>query len=167
MGLAVLLTAAAAGTFAKTTSVVTFNSEEGIVLLDSLGSKAAYRLFESLNVPVEDHVVRQTKIFAPDDGTFRIVCSAFSASYVCAVVVYAGEFATLDFDRDEILLELPGHLARRYAPIFPAENGRFRFRTEDGRLTIDWSPEGLRILAPGQPIDDRGSERVKPEEREL
>ena len=141
---------------AKTTSVVTFNSEEGIVLFDSLGSKAAYRLFESLNVPVEDHVVRQTKIFAPQDGTFRIVCSGFSASYVCAVVVYAGEFATLDFDSDNIALDLPGRLAKHYAEVFPAEDGHFHFETEDGRLVIDWSPSGLHIAAPPADPEGRG-----------
>lgn len=135
--------------FAATTSVVTFESRQGIVLIDSRKSKAAYRLFESLNVPVKTIALRQTKIFAPADGSFRIACSAVSLDYSCSVIVYAGEHATLDFDTDRVELNLPADLAKDYVGIFPNDDV-FHLSTEDRRLSIDWSPGGLRIVAPGR-----------------
>lgn len=146
---AVLVSLATASAFAATTSVVTFESKQGIVLIDSRKSKAAYRLFESLNVPVKTVAFRQTKIFAPVDGSFRIACSAVSLDYSCAVIVYAGEHATLDFDTDRVELNLPADLAKGYVGVFPNDNA-FHLSTEDRRLTIDWSPHGLRIVAPGR-----------------
>jgi hypothetical protein len=140
----------ALGAQARTFSVVAFQSEYGVVLLDSAQSKAAFRLFEALNVAVENRVVAETKIFAPTDGSFRIACTGSGADYACAVTVYAGAHATLDFDSDKVELTLPGELARRYEGVFPAAGGGFHFETEDERLTIDWSRERLHILAPGK-----------------
>jgi len=147
---AVLLTLIGQGADAKTISVVAFESEYGVVLLDSLGSKAAFRLFESLNVDVENRVIAETKIFAPPDGLFRIACTGQGADYACAVIVYAGRYAALDFDSDRVELTLPREIAQRYEGIFPAAVGAFHFETEDERLTIDWSRDKLHILAPGK-----------------
>ncbi|MCZ7595055.1 MAG: hypothetical protein M5U16_09165 [Hyphomicrobium sp.] len=72
---AVALAVVCANADARTISVVAFASEYGVVLLDSLKSKAAFRLFESLNVEVENRVIAETKIFAPPDGSFRIACT--------------------------------------------------------------------------------------------
>lgn len=148
--LAVLLTVASSSGEARTQSVVTFESREGIVFLDSMGSKAAFRLFESLRSPVNDRIVAQTKIVAPPDGRFRISCTGYSADYVCAVIVYRGEYASLDFDTDRVELTLPGEIAKTYAVFFPAENGKFHFETEDGRLVIDWSNEEMHVLYPAR-----------------
>lgn len=140
------------GAQARTISVVAFQSEYGAVLLDSLESMAAFRLFESLNVDVENHVLAETKIFAPKDGSFRIACTGRGADYGCAVMVYAGNYAKLDFDTDRVELTLPSELSQRYQGVFEtrAKDGAFHFETEDGRLTIDWSRDGLHILAPGK-----------------
>ncbi len=138
------------GAQAKTISVVAFESEYGAVILDSLESMAAFRLFESLNVEVQNHVLAETKIFAPKDGSFRIACTGRGADYGCAVMVYAGEHAKLDFDTDRVELTLPSEMARDYKGIFDAKGGTFHFQTEDKRLTIDWSRNGLHILAPGK-----------------
>ena len=141
---------------ARTISVVTFQSERGIVIIDSRDSKAAYRLFESLNVPVVSTGIRQTKIFAPPDGSFRIACSAVSTDYHCAVVVYASEYANLDFDTDRVELNLPATVAKTYIGIFQSAADTFYFATEDGRLVLEWSPAGLHILGerplPGEKI---------------
>jgi len=138
------------GTQARTISVVAFQSEYGAVLLDSLESKAAFRLFESLNVEVENHVLAETKIFAPKDGSFRIACSGRGADYGCAVMVYPGAHAKLDFDTDRVELTLPPEMSRTYQGVFETKGGAFHFETEDKRLTIDWSRDGLHILAPGK-----------------
>ena len=135
---------------AKTTSVVAFESEYGVVLLDSLGSKAAFRLFESLNIDVENRVIAETKIFAPPDGSLRIACTGQGADYACAVVVYAGKYASLDFDSDRVELTLPDAVAKNYEGVFEAPGGAFHFTTEDRRLSIDWSRDGLHILSPGK-----------------
>ena len=135
---------------ANTISVVAFESEYGVVLLDSLKSKAAFRLFESLNVDVENRVLAETKIFAPPDGSFRIACTGQGADYACAVIVYAGRYAALDFDSDRVELTLPTAVAKTYEGVFDARGGGFHFETEDGRLTIDWSRDKLHILAPGK-----------------
>jgi hypothetical protein len=148
--IACLATFSAQGAQAKTISVVAFESEYGAVLLDSLESMAAFRLFESLNVGVENHVLAETKIFAPKDGSFRIACTGRGADYGCAVMVYAGEHAKLDFDTDRVELTLPPEMARSYKDVFETKSGRFHFETEDKRLTIDWSRDGLHILAPGK-----------------
>ena len=137
--------ASAAPSSARTTSVVTFGSETGIVFLDSRDSIAAYRLFELLNAPVETVGVRQTKIYAPNDAFFRITCSAVSADYACAVIVYRNPHAVLDFDTDHIELDLPAEFARRYRGAFLDAPDNFHFETEDGRLLIDWSVERLHI----------------------
>jgi hypothetical protein len=138
------------GAEARTISVVAFESEYGAVLLDSLESMAAFRLFESLNVAVENHVLAETKIFAPRDGSFRIACTGRGADYGCAVMVYAGKHAKLDFDTDRVELSLPSEVAGRYKGVFDTKSDRFHFETEDKRLTIDWSRGGLHILAPGK-----------------
>jgi hypothetical protein len=138
------------GAQARTISVVAFASEYGAVILDSLESMAAFRLFESLNVDVDNHVLAETKIFAPKDGSFRIACTGRGADYGCAVMVYAGEHARLDFDTDRVELTLPSELARTYKGVFDTQGGAFHFETEDQRLTIDWSRDGLHILAPGK-----------------
>ncbi|GJM03837.1 MAG: hypothetical protein DHS20C08_23380 [Rhodomicrobium sp.] len=130
---------------ARTTSVVTFNSEYGLILIDSMRSRAAFDLFESLNVPIKYGFFYQTKIFAPKDKSFRIACTAYGANHVCAVIVYPGKFATLDFDTDEIRLNLPATIARNYDGKFPKKQGSFHLETEDKRLIIDWSIEGLSI----------------------
>jgi hypothetical protein len=145
---------------ARTISVVAFQSEYGAVLLDSLESKAAFRLFESLNVEVENHVIAETKIFAPKDGSFRIACTGQGADYGCAVVVYAGKHAKLDFDTDRVELTLPPELARSYGGVFETQGDGFHFETEDKRLTIDWSREGLHILAPGRTQLRRPGEKI-------
>ncbi len=131
---------------ARTTSVVTFGSKQGIVIIDSNGSIAAYRLFESLNAPVVSEGLRQTKILAPEDGLFRIACSAVGADYACSVIVYAGEHAELNFDTDRVELNLPGSIAKGYAKLFSSDAGRFDFKTEDGLLRISWAPDGLHIV---------------------
>ena len=131
----------------RTISVVTFGSETGIVMLDSRGSVAAYRLFEQLNAPVQTIGLRQSKIYAPEDKLFRIACSGVSTDYSCAVIVYKSPHAALDFETDRIALYLPSDLAIRYRDAFLGIEDGFHFETEDGRLVIDWSPEGLRILA--------------------
>jgi hypothetical protein len=136
---------------ARTFSVVAFESEYGVVFLDSAESKAAFRLFEALNVDVENRVIAETKIFAPQDGSFRIACTGQGADYACAVMVYAGQHAALDFDTDRVELTLPGEMARHYEGVFPAPVGTFHFETEDHRLTIDWSRDRLHILCPGRP----------------
>ena len=87
-------------TTAKTTSVVTFNSEYGLILIDSNRSRAAFDLFESLNVPVQNGFFYQTKIFAPKDKTFRIACTSYGASHVCAVIVYPSKYASSIHFRD-------------------------------------------------------------------
>ena len=130
---------------ARTTSVVAFNSEYGLVLIDSIKSRAAFDLFESLNVPIKYGFYYQTKIFAPKDKSFRIACTAWGANHVCAVIVYPGKFATLDFDTDEIRLNLPADIARTYDGKFPKKDGNFHLETEDKRLIIDWSVDGLKI----------------------
>lgn len=135
---------------ARTQSVVTFGSRAGIVFLDSLGSTAAFKLFESLRAPVVNRLVSQTKIVAPADGTFRIACTGYSADYVCAIIIYRGEHASLDFKTDRIELTLPGDIARAYGSFFEARNSRFHFETEDGRLVIDWSPEQMHVLYPAR-----------------
>jgi hypothetical protein len=135
---------------AKTISVVAFKSEYGAVLLDSLESMAAFRLFESLNVDVQNHVLAETKIFAPKDGSFRIACTGRGADYGCAVMVYPGKHAKLDFDTDRVELTLPSDMARAYKGVFETKSDHFHFETEDKRLTIDWSRNGLHILAPGK-----------------
>lgn len=147
---AVALAVVCANADARTISVVAFASEYGVVLLDSLKSKAAFRLFESLNVEVENRVIAETKIFAPPDGSFRIACTGQGADYACAVVVYAGSYADLDFDSDRVELTVPSGMAKTYDGIFDAPGGEFHFETEDGRLTIDWSRDRLHILAPGR-----------------
>lgn len=129
---------------AKTVSVVAFESEYGLILLDSIKSRAAFDLFENLNVPVEYGTFYQTKIFAPKDKSFRIVCTVYSLNHICAVMVYPGEYSRLDFDRDEIYLDLPASIAKQYAGFFTTEDS-FHFETEDKRLMIDWSPEGFSI----------------------
>lgn len=138
------------GAQARTISVVAFESEYGAVLLDSLESMAAFRLFESLNVEVENRVLAETKIFAPKDGSFRIACTGRGADYGCAVMVYAGKHAKLDFDTDRVELMLPSEMARAYQGVFETKGGAFHFETEDERLTIDWSRDGLHILARGK-----------------
>jgi|GEM_PF-5635911 len=130
---------------AKTTSVVTFNSEYGLILIDSIRSRAAFDLFESLNVPIQNGFFYQTKIFAPKDKTFRIACTAYGASHVCAVIVYPSEYADLNFDTDEIRLNLPAKFAKTYTDTFPKDKKYFKFQTEDKRLKIDWSKNGLHI----------------------
>ncbi len=130
---------------AKTTSVVTFNSEYGLILIDSNRSRAAFDLFESLNVPVQNGFFYQTKIFAPKDKTFRIACTAYGASHVCAVIVYPSEYASLNFDTDEIRLNLPAKYAKKYTNTFPKGKNSFTLLTEDKRLLINWSKNGLRI----------------------
>ncbi len=130
---------------AKTTSVVTFNSEYGLILIDSNRSRAAFDLFESLNVPIKNGFFYQTKIFAPKDKTFRIACTAYGASHVCAVIVYPSEYAELNFDTDEIRLNLPAKFAKRYTDKFPKDKSSFQLQTEDKRLLINWSKNGLRI----------------------
>lgn len=147
---AVALAVICANADARTISVVAFASEYGVVLLDSLKSKAAFRLFESLNVEAENRVIAETKIFAPADGLFRIACTGRGADYACAVVVYAGSYAALDFDSDRVELKLPSAVAKAYEGVFDAPGGEFHFGTEDGRLTIDWSRDRLHILAPGR-----------------
>lgn len=141
---------------ARTFSVVAFESEYGVVFLDSAESKAAFRLFEALNVDVENRVIAETKIFAPQDGSFRIACTGQGAGYSCAVIVYAGRHAALDFDTDRVELSLPGEIARHYEGVFPAPVGTFHFETEDHRLTIDWSRDRLHILCPGRPVERPG-----------
>jgi hypothetical protein len=138
---------------ARTISVVA-------VLLDSLESKAAFRLFESLNVEVENHVLAETKIFAPKDGSFRIACTGQGADYGCAVMVYAGKHAKLDFETDQVELTLPPEMARSYGGVFETQGDGFHFETEDKRLTIDWSREGLHILAPGRTQLRRPGEKI-------
>lgn len=130
---------------ARSRSIVTFEAKMGIVFVDSKKSLAAYRLFESLNVPVTTEFMRQVKIFAPEDGTFRIACEAVSTDYACAVIVYAGEHATLDFKTDHVELHLPAKLSKLYAGIFPKKDDGFHFTTEDKKLSIDWTPSGLHI----------------------
>jgi len=144
---------------ARTFSVVAFESEYGVVLLDSAESKAAFRLFEALNVDVQNRFVAETKIFAPQDGSFRIACTGQGADYSCAVMVYAGRHAALDFDTDRVELTLPGEIARHYEGAFSAPAGSFHFETEDRRLTIDWSRERLHILCAGRPHDPPGSKK--------
>lgn len=129
----------------KTTSVVAFNSEYGLILIDSIHSRAPFDLFESLNVPVQNGFSYQTKIFAPPDKSFRIACTAYGASHICAVIVYPGKYANLNFDTDEISLDLPGKIAKTYANKFPKEKTSFNFQTEDKRLIINWSKSGLSI----------------------
>ncbi len=148
------------GAQARTTSVVAFESEYGAVLLDSLESKAAFRLFESLNVEVENHVLAETKIFAPSDGSFRIACTGQGGDYGCAVMVYAGQHAKLDFDSDRVELTLPPEMSRRYQGVFETQSGAFHFETEDKRLTIDWSRDGLHILAPGKTQLRNGGQKI-------
>jgi len=131
---------------AKTTSVVAFNSEYGLILIDSIQSRAAFDLFETLNVPVKYRLFSQTKIFAPKDKSFRIACTAYSANYICAVIVYPSKYSTLDFDTDEIKLKLPGTIAKSYVGAFNKAPEKFYFATEDKRLIIDWSQKGLSIL---------------------
>jgi hypothetical protein len=135
---------------ARTFSVVAFESEYGVVFFDSADSKAAFRLFEALNVEVENRVIAETKIFAPQDGSFRIACTGLGADYSCAVMVYAGRHAALDFDTDRVELTLPAELARHYEGVFPVVGGQFHFETEDHRLRIDWSRDKLHILAHGK-----------------
>lgn len=139
---------------AATHSVVTFGSDMGIVFFDSRGALAAYRMFESLNVPVRNRVTTEVKIFAPEDGSFRIACQARSADYACAVVVYPGAHARLDFDTDRVELDLPGNLAKAFDGVFAATDGRFDFTTEDKRLSISWSPAGLHIISLGHEPPD-------------
>lgn len=145
---------------ARTISVVAFESEYGAVLLDSLESKAAFRLFESLNVEVQNHVLAETKIFAPKDGSFRIACTGRGADYGCAVVVYAGSHAKLDFDTDRVELTLPSEMSQRYQGVFETKGEVFHFETEDGRLTIDWSRKGLHILAPGKTLKKIDGQKI-------
>lgn len=132
-------------TKAKTTSVVSFQSKYGLILIDSIRSRAAFDLFESLNVPVKNGAFYQTKIFAPTDNTFRIICNAYGARHVCAIMVYPGEFASLNFETDEISLSLPPRYARKYINKFAKDKNSFNLRTEDRRLLIYWSNLGLRI----------------------
>jgi hypothetical protein len=149
---AVLMNAALfAPAVARTMSVVTFGSKQGIVLIDSRKSLAAYRLFESLNVPAETRGLSQVKILAPEDGSFRISCMAVSADYSCAVIVYPGAYAKLDFETDSVELRLPASAAKHYVGLFGAANkSRFDFETEDHRLRIAWSGQGLTIICPGR-----------------
>ena len=144
---AVLLTGIAQNTSlrAKTTSVVTFNSEYGLILIDSIHSRAAFDLFETLNVPVQNGFYFQTKIFAPKDKSFRIACTAYGANHICAVIIYPSQYASLNFDTDEIKLKLPGTIAKNYAGTFLNAPKHFHFETEDKRLVIDWSTKGLSI----------------------
>ena len=132
-------------TLAKTTSVVSFQSKYGLILINSIRSRAAFDLFESLNVPVKNGVFVQTKIFAPKDNTFRIICNAYGANHVCAIMVYPGKFASLNFETDEISLSLPASYAKKYANRFAKDKSSFTLRTEDRRLLIYWSKMGLRI----------------------
>lgn len=149
IGLSAVETAAA-----KTFSVVTHGSETGIVLLDSRGSVAAYRLFERLNAPVETVGLRQTKIYAPEDKLFRIACSGVSVDYSCAVIVYKSPHAELDFETDRVELDLPPGIAARYRGAFRDAPDAFHFETEDGRLIIDWRADGMRIVAGKTPAEE-------------
>ena len=130
---------------AKTTSVVAFNSEYGLILIDSINSRAAFDLFETLNVPVQNGFYYQTKIFAPKDKSFRIACTAYSLNYICAVIVYPSQYSSLNFDTDEIKLKLPPHIAKNYQDKFLNAKKEFHFETEDHRFTLDWSKKGLTL----------------------
>lgn len=132
-------------TLAKTTSVVSFQSKYGLILINSIRSRSAFDLFESLNVPVKNGAFYQSKIFAPKDNTFRIICNAYGANHVCAIMVYPGKFARLNFDTDEISLSLPASYAKNYVNRFAKNKSSFTLRTEDRRLLIYWSKLGLRI----------------------
>ena len=132
-------------TLAKTTSVVSFQSKYGLILINSIRSRAAFDLFESLNVPVKNGVFVQTKIFAPKDISFRIACTAYGANHICVVIIYPSQYASLNFDTDEIKLKLPGTIAKNYAGTFLNAPKHFHFETEDKRLVIDWSTKGLSI----------------------
>lgn len=160
MALAPLLLALSAPVGARTISVVTFGSKQGIVIIDSNKSIAAYRLFESINAPVTTEGLRQTKILAPEDGLFRIACSAVGADYGCAVIVYASEHADLDFDTDRVELHLPAAIAKRYAGLFATGSDRFQFETEDGQLTITWAPDGLHIVGAREPNEEVENEDI-------
>ena len=130
---------------AKTISVVAFNSEYGLILIDSHNSRAAFDLFETLNVPVQNGFYYQTKIFAPKDKSFRIACSAYGLNYICAVIVYPSKYSSLNFDTDEISLELPPAIAKTYQNKFINAPKEFHFETEDHRFTLDWSAKGLTL----------------------
>lgn len=145
-GISLFIASTSTTSQAKTTSVVAFNSEYGLILIDSISSRAAFDLFETLNVPVQYQFFAQTKIFAPKDKSFRIACTAYSANYICAVIVYPSKYATLNFDTDEIKLKLPSTMAKSYAGAFNQAPEKFHFATEDKRLIIDWSQKGLSIL---------------------
>ena len=144
-----------AGTFgaaaARTTSVVTFGSKQRIILIDSRKSLAASRLFESLNVRTQTRGLSQTKVLAPNDGSFRISCMAVSTDYSCSVTVYAGTYAKLDFNTASVELRLPASIAKTYEGLFDvAGKVAFDFETVDHRLRIMWSGQGLTIIYPGK-----------------
>lgn len=149
--------------YAKTVSVVTFNSEYGLILIDSKRSRAAYDLFETLNVPIQNGFYYQTKIFAPKDKSFRIACTAYGANHICAVIVYPSQYATLNFDTDEITLDLPSNIARTYKGTFNNAPNRFHFETEDKRLVIDWSEKGLKIKNFRFKTDKHQDKTIKPQ----
>lgn len=130
---------------AQTINVVAFKSEYGVILIDSIKSRAAFDLFETLNVPVQYGFFYQTKIVAPEDKSFRIACTVYGFNHICAVMVYPGKYADLNFDTDEINLNLPPSIAKEYKGVFSKED-KFHFETEDKRLIIDWSTaKGLSI----------------------
>lgn len=151
---AICLGLTAAPGAAKTITVVTFNSEEGIIMLDSIKSMLPYRLFETLDARVKNDFLTQSKVYHAAGNEFRIACAGLSLDYTCAVFVYAGPHADLDFDTDMIRMRLPIETSARYAADLSPDGEPLEIVSEDGRFALTWS-EGKPLTITGLPPGDR------------
>ena len=132
-------------TYAKTYSVVTFNSEEGIIFVDGIDSTEAFHFFENLQAPIHFNYGTEIKKFVSKDEKFKVTCSA-AGKYMCAIIVYPQKEAVLDFDTNEVKLSVSGDKAKDY-DAFEKD-----FISKDGRLKVLKSENGLEISFPGQPL---------------
>ena len=134
---------------ARTYSVVTFNSEEGIIFIDGQAKEGAYDIFEALAVDVTIRGGAIKKLYTSKDKKLKISCDG---PLMCAIIVYPSNNAVLDFDTNAVHLVVNASDIENYSDLF---RGDFSYNHEG--LIIEKNAKNLTISFEGQILNGGAS----------
>ena len=140
--LILLMTFSSTQLFAYTYSVVTFNSEEGIIFIKGSSQDGAYEIFNNLAVDIVTPGGAIKKLYRSQDGLIKVACDG---PLFCAFMIYPSNNTTLNFDTNSVEFKVSGEEVRKYADLF---TGDFDYNHEG--LIIKKTANELYIHFPGQ-----------------
>lgn len=119
--------------FTGNVGMITITDRYGTEIVDD----DPVRLFNSMDVPVQEQGIWRSKHLKLSDNSFTLLCQLRKgAANNCMLIVRSGPNGTVAKEENLIRFHATGDLARELHAKFPSATGRFEFVTSDGYFRL-------------------------------